>query len=485
LFNKVLSIESMAFTREPAGQIFTNIRGGVYQNDASFLATLRALLHKRIGEDHITLSFSSFPCSSSFASVSATELIKSAVDIGDTDVIRVISLNGNTNNIQVVLDKFDTIHQINDGFHSRADITAYLKEMAAVRVYVNERQKYTIILVANLNIRVYHLLQCMVPNYCPWFFDANRKLTAKEIELSRAAARTNPADYERLIQELSEEVDFRSYLIKTMVGDFERRSLSAMIDRERDINRSIYAEIEENVRRYNEFMRRINESNLKILGMETALNAVGDHSELMDFFTSNKCLVPFSGDDEGFSFGVQTYLTNFDPDAYQAISGNRNSYIYDCNSVYPELNDTNNRKKLLDAIFSDDPLIRVKMCGYYRIMSYGEVSTRSHFNYPTDFARYIRNPHLHYHSCLGGHQSVIRQCLQDHDVIGAVSQCICSAGSVNVNEGISAKYFIEELMNATEAVVELPDGSCVTPIGALKWLNDQEEAKKNEQKEEA
>ena len=170
-------------------------------------------------------------------------------------------------------------------------------------------------------------------------------------------------------------------------------------------------------------------------------------------------------------------LSNYDPDRYAVYSRNERSSLFGYLSVDSNFKkDLDKTRTLLNEVFSSDPVIKVHMCGYYRIVISGSVDTSHGYMYPPSCKDEVPNPHLQYHSCLGDNGRYILEPLKNGDLITAIEQCIVSAGSVNIDEGVSVGPFVRDILKNSIAPFELPDGRRVNAAKALEWI-EQERSK--------
>ena len=232
---------------------------------------------------------------------------------------------------------------------------------------------------------------------------------------------------------------------------------------------------------YSNIIDRIDDMNLREAGLRQLIDGADEESELVDYFQANKSLIPIGTEGTRFRFIVKSYLDSFDPEQYIAMAKRDRSHMFEGYTVRNEtFRGRMPRKKLMDAIFSEEPLMRVKMCAFYVIDTRGSVDSRSGYTYPPECSDRIPNPHLQYHDCLGNHARFIMERLKDGDTIGAIEQCVSSSKSVNLGEGITVTKFLSDLFNSNAKVIELNDGTSVTPVEALRWLEKQEEEKAKE-----
>lgn len=72
----------------------------------------------------------------------------------------------------------------------------------------------------------------------------------------------------------------------------------------------------------------------------------------------------------------------------------------------------------------------------------------------------------------------------DRDYVNAVALCCASATNINFTEPNTGTFFMQKICaNDVGRIIEMPDGSTMTPLDAVKWLEDQD-AKKQEEKAE-
>jgi hypothetical protein len=137
-----------------------------------------------------------------------------------------------------------------------------------------------------------------------------------------------------------------------------------------------------------------------------------------------------------------------------------------------------NRKLLLDNIFSDDPKLMIKMCGNYRLsMRDCRVYTSSNYDYERADPMYkscIPNPHLKLFDCLGGYKDKVMNAMLHRNYIGAIELCIASAGSVNLDETDQTfRPFLGWVLSSNEKILKTKGGVEMTPEEALVWLHDE------------
>lgn len=472
MFNK--AIEQTKFTDDVASGLFSRIHGDHYEYDISFLATLRILLNNRSGDDNISLAISG-------SNYGAYEIERAMpndvfratanVDHYDMNTIIIHNLRGAGN--AAVMEKFDAAFcDKKPMFRELKDLRQFVAQYMNARFYIAESARKMLILVDEMNYRRFHLLQSMIPRYFPWYFTDN-PITDDEKRLIKSLTHRYATEYEQIVREFASRIDFRSHAIRNILGSYERNARSEQLRRVENELENNRIQIDRNVSSYTALIQQRDDLNLRYAGIQSIINGATDDSELIEYFTCNRNLIPVSTHGMAFSFIVKCYLDSFDPDMYETMSRNPHSHLYRDYRAPAEFSSMEDKKLFLDAIFSDDPKLKVKVCAYYSLDARGVADTMSGYDYPDECSDRIPNPHLHYHHCLGNHKRYIEDCIRNGDMIRAVEQCVSSAKSLNIGEGVTACRFIGDLMSARNNIFELPDGTSVNGVQALKWLKEQ------------
>lgn len=480
MFNKKLT--ELTLTSDIANSYFSQIQGDYYRDDRSFVATLRALLLNRIKDHNIGFRIRAYDFSADTLRNASANAVVSAVCNRSSWILNLVDLTSQ-GALEVAYEKFcaaDGMAEFMPKATEAKDLEAFVEPFANVKIYIDEDRCCTNIIVDHLDMRKFHALQMLIPRYIPWLFNED-PLTQEELALLNTLHERYAPEYERLIEEFAQKIDLRSAAIKSVLGGFEVRAKKQQLKIARDSLSRINSSIMDNMARYSDLINQKDEASIRICGLEAIIEAGIVESELIDYFTANKCLYPVSASGTHLKFIVSTYLESFDPEMYRTMSARAASHLFSSYTVSNDcFRDLAPRKKLMDAIFSDEPIFRVKSCSCYDLDIRGTVDVHSGYNFGSKFADRIENPHLKYHGCLGNHRRFICDYLNEGDVMGAVEQCISSAKSVNIGESATIRYFLPELFDCKQRVLELEDGTCMNPEEALKYLEEKEA-----QKEEA
>lgn len=487
MFNRILS--DLTLANDIADQAFSNVDGPAYNGDGSFVATLRALLLPRVGDDRVSFRTSS---SDYRPSTIRDNGLKAVVDSAfpDFEPNRLIVHWAKAPDPEYRKALFDELDSDEKGFvktypnfHEMTNIRDFVSNVMNARFYTNETDRITVIVVESMTTRKWHYIQSFTPRYFKWYFE-NAPLTPEETHLLASLTKKSSDDYERIIEVFAGKYDLRSYLIKNVLGDLEMRARRRQLDEtNRELDR-IRQEIEDLESRYRDWIIRLDDTNIRRAGLIDILNGADGDSELVEYFETNKNLDPIRSEGSEFEFIVKTYMDSWDPDLFETLSKKAHSSLYEGYTVGRDIfRSVENRKKFINAIFSEDPLIRMKFCGYYRLDIRGHARSCRGYTYPRTYNDRLPNPHLQKFACLGTHESIINSCLRKGDVVGAVEQCITSCKSMNLTEPQTYQWHFEKLFSTDNKVIELPDHTSVSPVEAMNWLLEQE--KKEEGHEDA
>lgn len=474
----------LTLTSDIASYIFPNIHGDSYHGDGSFLATLRALVAPRMLEDDdLTLKIKSINYrESSFKDYDDKTKVSLLLNNIENNTISVWNVSGTENSTQSCMKIMgDTFLSVYPKFTELKELRAFVAKQADMRFYINEEDRSSVIIVASLNLRLLHLVQSLTSRLVPWYFDDN-PINDMERELVRSLTLRTATRYEQMIEEFAAKYDFRGKKIEKLLKGFETAS---KVERIKSLERAIEVleqDIMSCVNNYKSILKTKSQRTLELDGLKYQTSNENNESEIMDYFKCNKHLEPIGAYGSTLEFRVSCYLDNFDVEMYERISENYDGYMYnDYEPTNTVFKDVSIRKKFMDAIFSDDPILRIKTCGFYQLDLTGWVEAPSWHGYSAEYNDMIPNPHLQHHSCLGDQRPLIEELLRDHDYVGAVEQCICSAKSINVGESATFPYLLESLFSSDAGkYILLPDGTSCTPEEALKWLDEQENTEVNE-----
>jgi len=282
--------------------------------------------------------------------------------------------------------------------------------------------------------------------------------------------------YMNAIKALSETFDLRQFRIKYLLDGFETKFERREQERDRNEIQACINNINYYNRSIGEQIRIKNDLQTRLLGLELKVEQTGGVSEIMEYFMCNRRLVLENVNEDSMVFAVKDYLTYFDEEAAKRMINNKSSYVYDGMSRYIA---KDKMEKFMNAVFVDQTL-RIRVCASYRFSLNGNVFPNQHHSFECEFDGYLPNTHIDRYGCMGNYSSAINQLLRDNDYIGALEQSIASCKSINFGDSTVMREFMAILYghntNYSNKCVELPDGTVVTPVEAIEWLEAQEAA---------
>lgn len=355
-------------------------------------------------------------------------------------------------------------------FHEKSE-TFLNKEMKA-KVFINEDNKAAFVITDKLNMPHWHLLSSMLPTYVPKLFE-NEPLREDEKQVLKSMALHGSNTFISNLAALEELYDIRGKKIESLVSGFEVRQREIQVANVDEEIESLERQMRDLMNQYNECCVEKDNANIRRAGLKYFAEQAGDDDSLVRFFKANKCLDVVDVYESRITFIVRTFYENFDVDEYERFRENPR-FFAECEGR-GEFSSEENCKKIMDAMFLTGK-IKMRMCAVYHLDIRGYVSTTTDYEFPANCSEYIPNYHLDHHSCFGNYERVITEYLGKGDTIGAINACIASAKSVNIAEsGATFNPMMRKVFQSNKKCFELPDGRCVTPVEALKWLNENEE----------
>ena len=223
------NITQTPFTTDAANAYFQNITGQLFGYDVSFLATLRALLAPRMGEeDRINLVFGSSNFDAGALRGVSDERAVSAICgnyyLSDRGQLIIHSLKGNQEGNEAsfgaIEKKFTSVY---DGYHRQEKLKVFYRKSFNLDCYINPELKSTIVFVENLDNKKMHYLQVTILAMMPWYLDQEAGMTEEELALVYSMRETNPDKYNQCLAKMAEKYDFRSGRIRQLLNGFESR----------------------------------------------------------------------------------------------------------------------------------------------------------------------------------------------------------------------------------------------------------------------
>ena len=477
------SVTETPLTSAAADGYFHSINGMSFQGDVSFTATLRALVGTRVCDCKLTVRHSSssytlYDAQSRSPSSLVTDVYYSYIQSLADDHILIHNFASNDREanetcIKAVAEAFCGEFE---GYHRLEKITEFFRKSFPVLCFVNPDTRTTVIFVESMDLRKWHYLQCATLAMLPWYFDPSDGMSDVEMALVKSLRETTPDKYIECLAEIAKNYDFRDAYLRKNLSGFESRIEETEAVSTRELIGRLRGQIAEYNNAIGDRLAQLTASNTKLLGLEAKMAKAGESSEILDYFLCNKKLTLYGLTGLDMIFCVSDYITYFDKDMAERTIKNKDSYVYrDYSGVRRTEIDPEKMFKLMSAIFIDE-ILRIKICASYRLRSGGGVSPLGAFAFSSEFNDSMPNPHIDRYECLGNHAREINSALEECDYIGAIEQCVASCKSLNWGDSTVMYTFINTLCGKevyNDRCIELPDGSVVEPLEAIKWIEGQ------------
>ena len=477
MFNK--GIYGIELASEVADRLFSNITvyGGL---DWSFVATLRALLHKRLPQDEtVHLAHNTV-----FQSV--TELGGESVSHCMTWFLLNVTLHpsDSAHHIHIVHttdtdagEKMLDIIKANAGvgkrfmteYTRRDDLHVFYARKAKALFYTHESGRNTIIFTDKLDLKHFHALQMMIPKYLPGLF-ADNPLTEAEANLLKSLGNKSAVEYEALIADFANAFNFRDEIIRSKLEGFDTVFERIQADSLREKIKIHQQDYDSQLSTLRSISNKINDSMYTLAGLEGFINNKSGDSELMEYFICNKNLVLIRVSGTIIEFVAHGYADVYDIDAFEKYVSNHSGYMY---SGIASLITKPEMERLYRSIF-EDGLYKLRMCAAYTVDLRSGVHGLQHFAFPTESDTYFPNTHIQHFGCIGSYATRFEEYIRNRDYVGAIDQAIVSARNLNFYDSSVIGRFGREFSRTDIKCIEAHDGRLLTPIEAISELEGAE-----------
>ena len=435
-----------------SGNIMDKLYKG-YTNDKSLFMTMETLLFKRQPDMKIRCMVYETPDADSFKAVESIDPEEITFFWYATDQ--------EPESVLPVLDYEKLEHH-----------EAFLTDKLDQKIYIRLLKNTAIIFCKRFTMQLFHASQAFIAKYFPDIF-ADKPLTEDEKKLLTATAAPTDSDYKKAIQKALTKDAFRKYLLRSSIIGLERGMREKRYDAAvREVER-FREKMEQAMQNYRSACESMNQANITASGLRMSMEEVGDHTEFEEYLCENKNLSDIRIDDRRIQFVVKTFLHPYNFDDWDAYS-RRGAIFTGHSKTGSVLDDPENLKLLLDAIFSSDHTLKLKMCANFRLDYYGtDVDSIIGYDFTQadpDMKCYIPNTHLNRHSCFGDNKPDILDCLERGDLISAVECCISCAKRQNICENITFSPLIDSIMQNKYKCIVTEDGREMTTKEAVEYL---------------
>lgn len=451
-----------------AEEMFPGFKAERYSDDASFQATLIALLNERVESAGVCVR-------------TATDYARvTSEDFGNRENNIIMIVKGF--DAQALREEVDPAVYKDTNYKENKVLYKFLNQNGLdVRIYSDESVHAVTILVANMTMRIYHMIQSLIPKYMPWAFK-EKPMTTEDIELLRSLTFRTADEYKNRIIDYAKRFDFRVPFIKVNLKGVETEADKQQLNAVKAEIQRIYAQIEDLQNKYVSLYGQINTKETVRIGLEEKIRSGDGGSALMDYFIANKDIHLVSYQDGIIRFIISTYIQNYNQDVFDRSIDNPKSFWYRDNydnygAKYDNKKMSDERiKKLFMAIFGEEPILKLKTAACFEInIRTGHFKSIGNYGFPVEFKDCVPNQHVWHYNCFGANEPMIQNAMLAHDYVGAVLGCQTVAKNMNMTESNTGTMFMQFILGAHPGrYIEMPDGSCMTPLNAVKWLEAQE-----------
>lgn len=369
-----------------------------------------------------------------------------------------------------------------NGLVIKEPIGALIKQKADIKCVAayHEEKNFGVIFINSRDNRYYHLLISFLSLLLPNLFK-ERPLEDKDYNIIKALSKNEKSQFVEQIQEAIKEYlpEFRRMMLGTLIKAMhENKIRSAYEDTER--YRNAIRDYED---RLAETVRELKQAIVIYEGLKITEHMEKPEEELVEYMAKNPDIHNLTIRDNTLYFTVATLLNNYNEQAWQTFK--ERGYIYD-GEYSARLLDAfrveDNRKLLLDSIFSETPEFAIKIAGNYQLNMYEQrLYCSSDYNYEEAdpvFKDCLPNPHIKLFACLGGYKERVNQAIRTGNLVSAIELCCASAGSVNLDETEQTfRPFLGWLLSSQKKCLHRRDGVDMTPEEALVYLSEKENDK--------
>jgi len=387
-----------------------------------------------------------------------------------------ICLDLTESKLQIIKKAMTTI-----GLSELEPIERYIAQQLLMKdfaVFIHEESNSAFIFAPSTNIQLYHLCLAFTYTLFPAIFK-NKPLSDDEIQVLKSLSHKTADSFISLMQKMLQPV--RSVILRTELAScfrgFRQGKISTAENRVHALRSQIEAVLEDYRRKETELENAI----VMLEGLKVISDGDSEEEkEVIEYLSKEPRIQNISYDRGSLIFDVTTLLTNTDVKKYE--NAEKTQGIYDGYRIASTnvFNNKANRMMLMKALFANpNPDLRVKISGHivFQPSTNWMDAPRGQNIDMTDpiLSNCLINPHYKLHGCPGRNRDQIIQCLQQGDLISAIECSIAATGSVNIGEtDITFRPFVQEILTSDKRIIQRSDGTDLTPVEALLWLQTKE-----------
>jgi hypothetical protein len=354
-------------------------------------------------------------------------------------------------------------------FEPREDLGVFYARKVNALFYRSDTNNTTVIFTDKMDVKQFHVLQMLLPKYMPDLFKEN-PLTEKETALLKSLGNKSAVEYETLIAEYAKDLDIRAEIIRTKLAGFETAFERVRIDEVKTELNSLQNDYENCLSTIRELNKNIEEKRYVLAGLECALYNSAD-SGLIGYFMCNKNLSVIKVTGTAIEFVSHGYADIYDREAFDKYADNLDGFLY--NGINPAVTKAQ-MQKLYNAIFAENKY-KLRLCAAFTADMKNGLRAFQYYNFPLETKDYLPNPHIQNYGCVGSYAVRFQEYVNQKDYIGAIDQATVSGRNLNFYDSTVMSTFAKNLSGATVRCIEKSDGSLMTPIEAIRELEEDDQ----------
>ena len=479
MFTKDITYSPLA--RSGARYIFRNMRIRNYR-DKSLEFTLKALLHSRIGNNplavnthHINYNYDTL---ADFANNAGAENLLRRIcyyadpeELEDEFLIEEVVGFDHLKNIIYIVDLFEKQFK---GFERVTRVTEFFKNELNVACFINREKRTTIIFVDRIDSnKEWHYLQCGIPVFLPWYFEECTINENEKMLLDGLRSKTC-VKYERALDLIAQTIDFYTAELKTKLDSFELGSINLMINEaNKEIDR-YNSEIERAQTRIMSLISDRNDVVYRYTGLLEKSKSLEGHNEILDFFLASKDnLTLLEASDGKILFVCKTYADFYDETLASHAINNYGSMLYESRSNEISKEEL---QSLFESIFLSQRF-KLRMCGAWSLDLQRGWDVIGQYDFPSEFATYLPNPHLQHYGCTGLYTGSMNEKFRMQNYVGVIIENISSTRSVNFAEPtVMRALSVDICNNLNSKIIETEDGEIISPREAIEIMKGEHQS---------
>lgn len=484
---------SLSLASDVADEIFPLIKAQPYNGDATFCATLRALIQPRLPKDMkkpLQLVFSEEIIANSISEEGFLREVLPKEPLEPESILIRLYKTGN-NEKQDALDAYQEkiVSAFNKNFKGfvldeKAGAWFLNPGAGGIRalLFTNAEKHITVLFVDGMNVRRLHTIQALLPRLLPWYFEGENAAIAGSEDRELLRSLLSPfhdkikeedkelPGYSVLIEKYAEKYDFRTAKINRYLANFVKSALAGQ-------KRSIEREIQDIQSSINELQSRVSENYARKDELSNKLFGIkyreqnNDDDRLRAYFAANRNVDLVSMENGTLRFATYAWLEWWDEEKIRMMIGNKNADLYSIGI------DKKDAELFYNALFIDRT-IHMRTCACYDVrLDHCSVSAVSDFDGYREMDTRLVNPHILHYSCIGSYEEQFRRYMVSGEYIGVVETAIASTKSVAPSDPSFNQMISDFRHNLDKKFFEFDDGRIVSIKEAVKLLKKGEHKK--------